>query len=56
MARKKNTDHGTSYKEFDGYMTAWFSGNYKEKMNLKRYFQLAENYHKIVYIKICKLI
>ncbi len=24
MARKKNTDHGDSYKQFDGYMTAWF--------------------------------
>lgn len=24
MARKKNTDHGNSYKQFDGYMTAWF--------------------------------
>ena len=23
-ARKKNTDHGDSYKQFDGYMTAWF--------------------------------
>ncbi|MED5121758.1 alpha/beta hydrolase [Priestia megaterium] len=24
VARKKNTDHGDSYKQFDGYMTAWF--------------------------------
>ncbi len=24
IARKKNTDHGDSYKQFDGYMTAWF--------------------------------
>ena len=24
IARKKDTDHGDSYKEFDGYMTAWF--------------------------------
>ena len=24
IARKTNTDHGDSYKQFDGYMTAWF--------------------------------
>ncbi len=24
IARKSNTDHDTSYQEFDGYMTAWF--------------------------------
>lgn len=24
IARKKNVDHGNSYTEFDGYMTAWF--------------------------------
>lgn len=24
IARKKNVDHGDSYKRFDGYMTAWF--------------------------------
>ena len=24
IARKKNVDHGDSYKQFDGYMTAWF--------------------------------
>lgn len=24
IARKINTDHGDSYKQFDGYMTAWF--------------------------------
>lgn len=24
MARKKDTDHGDSYKQFDGYMIAWF--------------------------------
>lgn len=24
IARKKNADHGDSYKQFDGYMTAWF--------------------------------
>lgn len=24
IARKKDVDHGNSYKEFDGYMTAWF--------------------------------
>lgn len=24
IARKVNTDHGDSYKQFDGYMTAWF--------------------------------
>jgi len=25
IARKKNTDHGDSYLQFDGYMTAWFA-------------------------------
>lgn len=24
IARKKNTDHGDSYLQFDGYMAAWF--------------------------------
>ncbi|MCM1224355.1 MAG: hypothetical protein NC548_58895 [Lachnospiraceae bacterium] len=24
IVRKKNVDHGDSYKQFDGYMTAWF--------------------------------
>lgn len=24
ITRKKNVDHGDSYKQFDGYMTAWF--------------------------------
>ena len=24
IARKKNVDHGDSYLQFDGYMTAWF--------------------------------
>lgn len=24
IARKKDVDHGDSYKQFDGYMTAWF--------------------------------
>lgn len=24
IASKKNVDHGDSYKQFDGYMTAWF--------------------------------
>lgn len=24
IVRKKNVDHGDSYLQFDGYMTAWF--------------------------------
>ncbi|MDD4193960.1 MAG: hypothetical protein PHW37_01670 [Acholeplasmataceae bacterium] len=29
-ARKDNTDHGDSYKQFDGYMTAWFVAYLKD--------------------------
>lgn len=41
MARKKNTDHGTSYKEFDGYMTAWFMWQLQGKDELKEIFSIS---------------
>jgi hypothetical protein len=37
-ARKKNTDHGDSYKQFDGYMTAWFMTYLKEDNEAKAVF------------------
>lgn len=37
-ARKKNTDHGNSYKQFDGYMTAWFMTYLKEDNEAKAVF------------------
>ena len=35
-ARKKNTDHGDSYKQFDGYMTAWFMAYLKDNKEAKQ--------------------
>lgn len=37
-ARKKNTDHGDSYKQFDGYMTAWFMAYLKDDKDAKQVF------------------
>lgn len=37
-ARKKNTDHGDCYKQFDGYMTAWFMAYLKENKEAKQAF------------------
>ena len=37
-ARKKNTDHGDSYKQFDGYMIAWFMAYLKEDNEAKEVF------------------
>ena len=37
-ARKKNTDHFDSYKQFDGYMTVWFMTYLKEDNEAKAVF------------------
>lgn len=41
-ARKKNTDHGDSYKQFDGYMTAWFMYYLKNDKEAEKAF-VGEN-------------
>lgn len=46
-ARKKNTDHGDSYKQFDAYMTAWFEYYLKDNKEDKKAFtvdgELSQN-------------
>jgi len=39
-ARKKNTDHGDSYKQFDGYMAAWFIAYLKDDKEAKKAFTI----------------
>lgn len=41
IARKKNTDHGDSYKQFDGYMTAWFMYHLQDDTEAKRAFTIG---------------
>lgn len=40
-ARKKNTDHGDSYKQFDGYMIAWFMTYLKGDKEAKQVFTIG---------------
>lgn len=42
IARKKNTDHGDSYKQFDGYMTAWFMYHLQGDAEARKAFAIGE--------------
>ena len=55
IARKKNVDHGDSYKQFDGYMTAWFVYRKVTQKPGKR-LPLEENCLPTAYIKMYRQI
>ncbi len=41
IARKNNVDHGDSYKQFDGYMTAWFMYYLQNDMEAGKAFAIG---------------